>query len=45
MTVVDFNSPNPNALVPVALDVNGFWAYVEHIYGRVAADITQKRGA
>jgi len=37
MTVVDFNSPNPNATVPVTLDVNGFWAYVEHAYGLVAA--------
>jgi len=37
MTVVDFNSPNPNATVPVTLDVNGFWAYVETAYGRVAA--------
>lgn len=37
MTVVDFNSPEPNALVPVTLDVAGFWAYVEHVYGIVAA--------
>jgi purine nucleosidase len=37
MTVVDFNAPNPNALVPVTLDVNGFWAYVETVYARVAA--------
>ena len=37
MTVVDFNAPNPNAIVPVTLDVNGFWAYVEHVYGLVAA--------
>jgi purine nucleosidase len=36
MTVVDFDAPNPNALVPVTLDVNGFWAYVEHAYGLVA---------
>jgi purine nucleosidase len=37
MTVVDFDSPEPNALVPVSLDVDGFWAYVEHVYGLVAA--------
>ncbi|MHB1171767.1 MAG: nucleoside hydrolase [Lacisediminihabitans sp.] len=37
MTVVDFDSPEPNALVPVELDVEGFWAYVEHVYGLVAA--------
>lgn len=36
MTVVDFDAPIPNALVPVTLDVNGFWAYVEHVYGLVA---------
>jgi purine nucleosidase len=32
MTVVDFNSPSPNAIVPVKLDVDGFWAYVEYAY-------------
>jgi purine nucleosidase len=37
MTVVDFDSPNPNAVVPVSLDVAGFWAYVETVYARVAA--------
>ena len=36
MTVVDFDAPNPNAIVPVTLDVAGFWAYVEHVYARVA---------
>jgi len=36
MTVVDFDSPSPNAIVPVALDVAGFWAYVEHVYSIVA---------
>ncbi len=36
MTVVDFNSPFPNAIVPVTLDVPGFWAYVEHVYSMVA---------
>jgi purine nucleosidase len=38
MTVVDFNSGEPNALVPVELDVAGFWAHVEHVYGLVAAE-------
>ncbi len=37
MTVVDFASPTPNALVPVALDVDGFWDYVEDVYTLVAA--------
>lgn len=37
MTVVDFDPPIPNALVPTRLDVPGFWAYVETVYGRVAA--------
>jgi purine nucleosidase len=37
MTVVDFDPPIPNALVPVELDVEGFWAYVERVYGIVAA--------
>ena len=36
MTVVDFDSPFPNAIVPVTLDVPGFWAYVEHVYSIVA---------
>ncbi|TBN57014.1 nucleoside hydrolase [Glaciihabitans arcticus] len=40
MTVVDFNSPTPNAIVPITLDVNGFWAYVETVYARVAANHT-----
>ena len=35
-TVVDFDSATPNAYVPVTLDVPGFWAYVERVYGRVA---------
>ncbi|MCU1556342.1 MAG: nucleoside hydrolase [Microbacteriaceae bacterium] len=35
-TVVDFDAPYPNAIVPVELDVNGFWAYVEHVYRLVA---------
>lgn len=36
MTVVDFDSPFPNAIVPVTLDVAGFWAYVEYVYSIVA---------
>ena len=40
MTVVDFDSPAPNALVATRLDVSGFWAYVETVYARVAADHT-----
>ena len=36
MTVVDFDSPFPNAIVPVALDVAGFWAHVERVYSIVA---------
>lgn len=37
-TVVDFNSLFPNAIVPVKLDVDGFWAYVEHVYRLVATN-------
>ena len=40
MTVVDFDAPSPNAMVAVRLDVNGFWAYVETVYARVAAEHT-----
>ena len=40
MTVVDFDSPAPNALVATGLDVSGFWAYVETVYARVAAEHT-----
>ena len=36
MTVIDFDSPSPNAIVPVTLDVAGFWAYVERVYSIVA---------
>lgn len=36
MTVTDFRSSIPNALVPVKLDVAGFWDYVLDSYGRVA---------
>lgn len=38
MTVVDFGAAMPNALVATKLDVNGFWAYVESVYARVAAE-------
>jgi purine nucleosidase len=38
MTVVDFNAEIPNALVATELDVSGFWAYVESVYARVAAE-------
>jgi len=40
MTVVDFDPPIPNALVATKLDVEGFWAYVENVYARVAAEHT-----
>lgn len=36
MTVTDFRSSIPNALVPVKLDVDGFWDYVLDSYERVA---------
>lgn len=36
MTVTDFRSPNPNALVPVKLDVAGFWDHVLENYAHVA---------
>ena len=38
MTVVDFEATLPNALVATKLDVNGFWAYVESVYARVARE-------
>ncbi len=37
MTVVDFHSEHPNAVVPVRLDVSGFWDYVFGAWGRVAS--------
>ncbi len=37
MTVTDFRSSIPNALVPVKLDVAGFWDYVLDCYARVAS--------
>lgn len=36
MTVVDFASREPNALVPVRLDVDGFWDHTLQAWGRVA---------
>lgn len=36
MTVTDFRSTIPNALVPVKLDVDGFWDYVLESYWQVA---------
>jgi hypothetical protein len=42
MTVVDFDPPIPNALVATKLDVNGFWAYVETVYARVAEAHSKK---
>ena len=38
MTVVDFDTATPNSLVATKLDVDGFWAYVESVYARVAAE-------
>jgi inosine-uridine nucleoside N-ribohydrolase len=35
MTVVDFHSDAPNALVPMRLDVAGFWDYVFAAWGNV----------
>ncbi|HEY4269933.1 MAG TPA: nucleoside hydrolase, partial [Galbitalea sp.] len=35
MTVVDFHSPAPNAIVPTKLDVEGFWDYVHEAWARV----------
>jgi purine nucleosidase len=35
MTVVDFHSDRPNALVPMKLDVAGFWDYVHEAWGNV----------
>lgn len=37
MTVTDFRSSIPNALVPITLDVAGFWDYVLGSYAKVAA--------
>jgi purine nucleosidase len=37
MTVTDFRSTIPNSVVPVKLDVQGFWDYVLDVYAQVAA--------
>jgi purine nucleosidase len=37
MTVTDFRSSIPNAVVAVEIDVDGFWDYVLENYARVAA--------
>jgi purine nucleosidase len=34
-TVVDFHSDRPNAVVPMRLDVPGFWDYVHEAWGNV----------
>jgi purine nucleosidase len=36
MTIVDFHSDRPNALIPTALDVPGFWDYVHDAWGNVS---------
>jgi purine nucleosidase len=38
MTVVDFHSDRPNALVPTRIDVEGFWNYVHDAWGNVQLD-------
>ncbi len=38
MTVVDFDPAIANAKVAIQLDVAGFWAYVESVFARVAAE-------
>jgi purine nucleosidase len=35
-TVVDFHSDRPNAIVPMRLDVAGFWDYVHEAWGTVS---------
>jgi purine nucleosidase len=35
MTVVDFHADEPNAVVPMKLDVDGFWDYVHDAWGTV----------
>jgi hypothetical protein len=37
MTVTDFDSGEPNALVAMELDTAGFWSLVLETYARVAA--------
>jgi purine nucleosidase len=38
MTVVDFHSDRPNALVPTRLETYGFWDYVHDAWGNVRLD-------
>lgn len=38
MTVVDFAAREPNALVPVRLDVDGFWEYALEAWANVTPD-------
>jgi purine nucleosidase len=37
-TVVDFHAEHPNAIVPMRLDVSGFWDYVLGAWGNVPVD-------
>ncbi len=39
MTVVDFHSDRPNAIVPMRLDVPGFWNYVHDAWGNVQPNV------
>lgn len=39
MTVVDFSSDRPNAVVPMRLDVPGFWEYVHGAWGNVQPNV------
>ena len=39
MTVIDFHSDRPNALVPIRLDVPGFWDYVHEAWGNVTPHV------
>jgi len=36
MTVVDFHSATPNAIVPTRLDVDGFWDYIHEAWAGVS---------
>jgi purine nucleosidase len=38
-TVVDFHSDRPNAIVPMKLDVSGFWDYVHEAWGNVTPHV------
>ena len=43
-TVVDFSSGSPNALVPIALDVDGFWDHAYASWDFVARDRARRTG-